>query len=88
MFSRFFIDRPIFALVISIIIVLTGLLALKTIPVAQFPPITPPVVLVTATYPGANAEVLEATVTTPLEEEINGVDDLLYIVGIWLLPLS
>ena len=79
MFSRFFIDRPIFALVISIIIVLTGLLALKTIPVAQFPSITPPVVQVTATFPGANAEVLEATVTNPLEEELNSVDNLLYI---------
>lgn len=79
MFSRFFIDRPIFALVISIIIVLTGLLALKTIPVAQFPSITPPVVQVTATFPGANAEVLEATVTNPLEEELNSLDHLLYI---------
>ncbi|RKZ71554.1 MAG: hydrophobe/amphiphile efflux-1 family RND transporter [Gammaproteobacteria bacterium] len=79
MLSLFFIDRPIFALVVSTIIVLSGLLAINIIPVAQFPPITPPVVQVVANFPGANAEVLEATVTTPLEEEINSVDNLLYI---------
>jgi HAE1 family hydrophobic/amphiphilic exporter-1 len=79
MFSRFFIDRPRFALVVSIVIVLAGLLSLTTIPVAQFPPITPPVVQVTASYPGASAEVVETSVTIPLEEEINGVDNMLYL---------
>ncbi len=79
MFSRFFIDRPKFAFVVSILIVLAGLLSIVGMPVAQFPEITPPVVQVGANYPGANAETLEASVTALVEEEVNGVDDMLYV---------
>ncbi len=79
MFSRFFIDRPKFAFVVSILIVLAGLLSIVGMPVAQFPEITPPVVQVSANYPGANAETLEASVTALVEEEVNGVDDMLYV---------
>ncbi|MFZ5784587.1 MAG: efflux RND transporter permease subunit [Pseudomonadota bacterium] len=78
-FSHFFIDRPIFASVLSIIIVIVGLIAQRSLPVAEYPEIAPPTVNVTATYPGASAEVIAATVATPLELEINGVDDMLYI---------
>ncbi len=76
MFSAFFIDRPKFALVISIVIVIAGLLSLAGLPFAQFPEITPPVVQVTTTYPGASAEVVEQTVTTPIEQRINGVESM------------
>ncbi|MCG8359312.1 MAG: multidrug efflux RND transporter permease subunit [Kiloniellales bacterium] len=79
MLSRFFIDRPKFALVLSILIVLAGLLSIVGMPIAQFPPITPPVVQIQASYPGANAEIVETTVTTPIEEEVNGVDDMIYM---------
>lgn len=79
MISRFFIDRPKFAIVLSILIVLAGLLSVVGMPVAQFPEITPPVVQVRANYPGANAEILESSVTTPIEGEVNGADDMLYI---------
>ena len=75
MFSRFFIDRPIFAAVISIFIVLAGLAAMRTLPIAQYPEIAPPVVTVQAVYPGASAEVLEQTVAAPLENAINGVPE-------------
>src|ERR1041384_994403 len=78
-FSRFFIDRPVFAAVISIIVVLLGVFAYPTLPVAQYPEIAPPTITVTATYPGASAEVIADTVATPLEQEINGVEDMLYM---------
>jgi hydrophobe/amphiphile efflux-1 (HAE1) family protein len=79
MFSRFFIDRPIFAAVLSIFIVIAGLAAMRNLPVAQYPEIAPPVVTVTAIYPGASAQVLEQTVAAPLENQINGVERMLYM---------
>ncbi|MEZ6854321.1 efflux RND transporter permease subunit [Halodesulfovibrio aestuarii] len=77
--SHFFIDRPKFAIVISIVITLVGILALITLPIAQYPDITPPIVTVTATFPGASPEILERTVIKPLEDNINGVEDMIYI---------
>ncbi|MGE4337713.1 MAG: efflux RND transporter permease subunit [Pigmentiphaga sp.] len=76
---RFFIDRPVFAAVISIVIVLAGLAALRALPIAQYPELIPPQVLVTATYPGASAETLAQTVAAPLEQQINGVDHMIYM---------
>jgi multidrug efflux pump len=79
MFSRFFIDRPIFAVVISLFIVLAGLAAMRVLPIAQYPDIAPPQVAVRAVYPGASAQVLEQTVAAPLENSINGVEGMLYM---------
>ena len=79
MISRFFIHRPVFATVISIIIVLAGVMAMRVLPVAEFPEIVPPEVTVQAEYPGASAEVLAKTVAAPLEQKINGVDDMIYM---------
>jgi hydrophobe/amphiphile efflux-1 (HAE1) family protein len=79
MFSRFFIDRPIFAAVLSVFIVIAGLAAMRTLPVAQYPEIAPPMVTVQAFYPGASAQVLEQTVAAPLENQINGVEGMLYM---------
>ncbi len=79
MLASFFIDRPKFAFVISIVITLAGIIALLQLPVAQFPPITPPVVQVTASFPGASAEVVEATVAAPIEAQVNGVENMLFM---------
>jgi multidrug efflux pump subunit AcrB len=78
-FSRFFIDRPIFASVLSIITILGGLLAYAYLPVAQYPEITPPTVEVSAVYPGANAQVVADTVAAPIEQQVNGVERMLYM---------
>src|SRR5439155_19766135 len=79
MFSRFFIDRPIFAAVVSIFIVLAGLAAMRNLPIAQYPEIAPPVVTVQAIYPGASAEVPDQTVAAPLENQITGVEKMIYM---------
>ncbi|MEO5654726.1 MAG: efflux RND transporter permease subunit, partial [Nitrosospira sp.] len=76
--TRFFITRPIFASVVSIIIVLAGLAAAMQLPIAQYPQIAPPTVLITATFPGASADTLAKTVAAPIEEQLSGVEDLLY----------
>src|SRR5499433_1354898 len=80
--AHFFIDRPIFAGVLSILIVLVGSLAYTQLPVALFPEVVPPTVVVRATYPGATAQVVADTVATPIEQEINGVEDMLYMSSI------
>ncbi len=81
MISRFFIDRPVFACVISIVIVIAGLLAIKVLPVEQYPDLTPPVVSVTTNYPGANSEIVSQNVAAPIELQINGVENMLYMTS-------
>ena len=78
---RFFIDRPVFSGVISVVIVLMGLIAIKVLPVEQYPDIAPPTVNVFCTYPGANAETVQKAVIVPLEEAINGVEDMIYMTS-------
>ena len=80
-FSHFFVDRPIFAAVISIVVTLIGGLAYFGLPIAQYPEVAPPTVVVSASYPGASAEVVAETVATPLEQQINGVENMLYMVS-------
>src|SRR5215216_2943085 len=79
MISHFFIDRPIFAAVLSIVILIVGGVALIGLPIAQYPEVAPPTVQVTATYPGANAKTVGDTVATPIEQEVNGVERMLYM---------
>src|ERR1700684_1705358 len=79
MISRFFIDRPIFATVLSVIITLTGFIALWYLPVAQYPRITPPGVVVSISYPGASAQVVADTVGAPIEQQVTGVPGMLYM---------
>ncbi|MCA8941298.1 MAG: efflux RND transporter permease subunit, partial [Planctomycetes bacterium] len=79
MFSRIFIDRPILATVLSLIIILAGLASMQVLPIAQYPEVAPPQVIVRASYPGASADVLEKTVAAPLENQISGVEGLLYM---------
>ena len=79
MFSKFFIDRPIFSAVISIVITLAGLVAMASLPIAQYPNITPPQIQVSTTYPGANAETVSQNVASPIELQVNGADGMLYM---------
>ena len=79
MFSRIFIERPRFAMVISIVLTLAGAIAVFSLPISLYPEITPPMVVVSASYPGASAEVISKTVGIPLEQEINGVENMLYM---------
>lgn len=79
MFSRFFIERPIFAIVLAVAMVLAGALTYKSLPVAQYPDITPPTVMVAASYPGADAETVAETVGVPIEQQVNGVDGMMYM---------
>src|SRR5947209_8950083 len=77
--SRFFIDRPIFAAVLSIVITLAGAVSYFTLPLAQYPQITPPTIQVSCVYPGANAQVVAESIAAPIEQQVNGVEDMMYM---------
>ena len=79
MFSKFFINRPIFASVLSIVITLAGGVAVSSLPVAQYPDVSPPTVVVSAIYPGANALTVQDTVAAPIEEQVSGVENMRYM---------
>ncbi|MCF3640415.1 efflux RND transporter permease subunit [Rhizobium sp. TRM95111] len=77
--SRFFVDRPVFAAVLSLLILIAGLIGMRSLPISEYPEVVPPSIVVRAQYPGANPKVIAETVATPLEESINGVEDMLYM---------
>ncbi|MFN7289775.1 MAG: efflux RND transporter permease subunit, partial [Pirellula sp.] len=79
MLARFFVDRPVFATVLSIIIVMLGGISLMQLPIAQYPEVAPPTIQITAFYPGANAQVVADTVAAPIEQEVNGVEGMIYL---------
>jgi multidrug efflux pump len=79
MFSHFFIDRPVLATVLSVVIVIVGVVAMNALPIAQYPDIAPPTISITTVYPGASAKVVAETVATPIEQEVNGVENMLYM---------
>ena len=79
MFSKFFIKRPIFAIVIALFMIMAGLLTIRQLPVAQYPNITPPTVMVSANYPGADAATVASTVAVPIEEQVNGIENMMYM---------
>src|SRR5579859_7087457 len=81
MISHFFIDRPIFASVLSIVITLAGCVAVFALPIAQYPDVTPPTVQVTALYPGANSQTIRDTVAAPIEEQVSGVEGMMYMTS-------
>ena len=81
MFSRIFISRPVLALVIAIVISLLGLISIPVLPIENTPDITPPTVEVTTSYPGASAAVIAETVAVPIEQEVNGVDNMIYMLS-------
>src|SRR5579863_2162681 len=80
--SKFFIRRPIVAIVIAILIVIVGIVAMLSLPTAQYPDIVPPEIMVQATYPGADAKTLAQAVATPVEQQMNGVDNMLYMSSV------
>ena len=80
-FSHFFIGRPIFATVLSIVVMILGAVSILGLPIAQYPDIAPPTIQVTAQYPGADAATVAGTVATPIEQEVNGVDGMIYMTS-------
>src|SRR6516225_3579958 len=80
--SKFFIERPIFAAVLSAVILLAGLISMVNLPISEYPGVVPPSVVVTAQYPGANPKVIAETVSSPLEEQINGAESMMYVKSV------
>ncbi len=81
MIARFFIDRPIFAAVLSVVVTLAGALAVASLPVSQYPKVTPPTIQIDCNYPGASAQVVSETIAAPIEQQVNGVEDMLYMTS-------